>query len=689
MSDMAHVQRVMSSMHMRGAARGDGREPPLVVRSWQRCVAKYGLEPHRTPPPTVLTHSEVADRRAPVADLIGVARGEIDRLFSRIGGRDYVILLTDATGITVDYRCSDKLLSGARGHGLYIGSIWAETQQGTNGVGTCLQEHRPLSIVMGDHFSVRNTTLTCTVAPVFGAEGELVGILDVSTARPTDHGSQAIMREIVTAATRRIENLYFGHRHAARMILRLSRYGTFSDIATEVRLAVDERGRIVEVGNRVHSWLAPALNNAQCGGQPASDLVGRSIEQVLGVTFDQLLAADAPLRVDLAGGKAVYAKFADIDAPTHLSQAAPVASDVSIGAANLGPRAPSASDAVAAPRERPIGGRTRAAIAKDVRAKDIPEYDLDALVGGDATMLVNVDIARRILDRGLPILLRGETGCGKGLFARALHNASRRAGRPFVAVNCAAIPHELIESELFGYRPGAFTGAATAGFKGRLVEADGGTLFLDEIGDMPLSLQTRLLQVLSEQEFTPVGATQPVSIDIAIISATLHDLPKQVREGQFRQDLFFRLSGATLALPALRQRTDRTALVRAIVAEEAARAGCTVVVGDETMRMLAAYDWPGNLRELRHAARFAVALAMESTDGSAARGAPALLLPRHLPPELHRPGNAGAAEDIVEARMIRVALTRTGWNVTATAALLDISRATLHRKIRRYGLHRE
>jgi sigma-54 dependent transcriptional regulator, acetoin dehydrogenase operon transcriptional activator AcoR len=297
-------------------------------------------------------------------------------------------------------------------------------------------------------------------------------------------------------------------------------------------------------------------------------------------------------------------------------------------------------------------------------------------------MLANVDVARRILDRGLPILLTGETGTGKGLFARALHAASRRATAPFVAINCAAIPKELIESELFGYRPGAFTGASSEGFKGRILEANGGTLFLDEIGDMPFALQTRLLQVLSDGELTPIGGTRPIPVDIALISATLHDLGRRILEGAFREDLYFRLNGVTLALPPLRERRDRDAIIEAVLVEEAARGGVRLRLAAATRACLAAHFWPGNIRELRHAMRYAAAVA---ADGE--------IRPEHLPPALARQPAAEDGEDMVndpvERQMIAVALGRTGWNIAATAKLLDVSRSTLYRKIKQYALMRD
>src|SRR6185312_16222842 len=318
------------------------------------------------------------------------------------------------------------------------------------------------------------------------------------------------------------------------------------------------------------------------------------------------------------------------------------------------------------PSRRP-GARPTAA---NGRPAALASYDLDTLAGDDPRMLANVEIARRVFDRGLPILLTGETGTGKGLFARALHAASRRAPAPFVVINCAAIPKELIESELFGYRPGAFTGASPEGFKGRIVEASGGTLFLDEIGDMPIALQTRLLQVLSDGEVTPIGATRPIPVDLALISATHHDLDRRVQDGGFREDLYFRLNGATLALPPLRERRDRMDIIEAVFVEEAHRGGARI--------RLAAHLWPGNIRELRHAMRYIVAL----VDHGEVR-------PEHLPPFIaHEPAanGQGPAADAIERQRVAGALKRTSWNITAAARLLDISRSTLHRKTQQHAL---
>jgi transcriptional regulator of acetoin/glycerol metabolism len=634
-----HVARVLSSLRHepRLDARGVSKQEALIAASWRRCVEGYGLEPHRMPPPTILSENELKDFRAPVDDLMALACPELDRLFARLGEQDYILYLTDTNGVAIEYRCSPRLLDEAQRYGLYPGSLWSEELQGTNGVGTCLHERRAVSIVMAEHFSTRHVSLTCTVAPVFGCDGQLEGALNVSTPRATNHAVQAIVRRLVVDSARRIENYAFVRRHGRDTVIRLSRHEDFSDTATEVPVAVDGEGRILAAGPRAAALLATE----------GATIAGERLARFVDIPLDRLIARPAEtIRVEQQGARQLFVRL------EHSREL---------------------RDGRRAVRARPVDGR---------KAPTPAGYDLDQLAGDDPRMLANVDIARRVFDRGLPILLTGETGTGKGLFARALHAASRRAHAPFVVINCAAIPKELIESELFGYRPGAFTGASPEGFKGRIVEANGGTLFLDEIGDMPLALQTRLLQVLSDGEVTPIGATRPIPVDMALISATHHDLEGRVREGAFREDLYFRLNGATLALAALRERRDRAALIEAVFVEEAHRGGARIRLAPSTRACLAAHLWPGNIRELRHAMRYVVAL----VDHGEVR-------PEHLPPFIAQApdggGSEGTAGDGVEKQRIAAALKRAGWNITAAARLLDISRSTLYRKMEQYALSRE
>jgi transcriptional regulator with PAS, ATPase and Fis domain len=207
----------------------------------------------------------------------------------------------------------------------------------------------------------------------------------------------------------------------------------------------------------------------------------------------------------------------------------------------------------------------------------------------------------------ISLLITGETGAGKEVFAKAVHASSERRARPFVAVNCAAIPEALIESELFGHLPGSFSGAAAKGKRGLVQEADGGTLFLDEIGDMPLALQARLLRVLSEREVLPVGATRAVPVNIRVIAATHAPLEALVRQGRFRDDLYYRLNGALVQLPPLRERTDLSAMIDRML-------GGRTLTPSARARLLA-HRWPGNLRELRNALDFATSVCPQGPIG--------------------------------------------------------------------------
>ncbi|MCY4339020.1 MAG: sigma 54-interacting transcriptional regulator [Gammaproteobacteria bacterium] len=248
------------------------------------------------------------------------------------------------------------------------------------------------------------------------------------------------------------------------------------------------------------------------------------------------------------------------------------------------------------------------------------------------------------------------------------------------AVNCSAIPENLIESELFGYRPGAFTGADTQGYKGRILEANGGTLFLDEIGDMPTPLQTRLLRVLSEGEIVPLGSSRRVHLDINIISATLQDIPKLVADGTFREDLYFRLNGAYLQLPALRERADIRNIISRILDEECNAHDTEVRISEGLLTYLERYFWQGNIRELKNALKYCIAMC---DDG--------ILDKCHLPLNMQVVGSHKAAVEesaIEEKEITLLALKRESWNVSAAARMLGLSRATLHRRMKQYGFSR-
>jgi transcriptional regulator of acetoin/glycerol metabolism len=319
---------------------------------------------------------------------------------------------------------------------------------------------------------------------------------------------------------------------------------------------------------------------------------------------------------------------------------------------------------------------------------------LEDLAGDDPQMLRNARSAYRIADSNVSVLIQGPTGSGKEAFAHAMHIASGRASRPFVAVNCAAIPETLIESELFGYKAGAFTGARKDGMRGKILQSSGGTLFLDEIGDMPLMLQTRLLRVLEEQEIVPLGSESAIKVNLHVLAASHRNLREMIARGTFRDDLYYRLNGITLELPALRERVDKERVIHHALAAETSSGRPAAIERDALQRLLA-YPWPGNIRELRNVIRTALAIC----DGGVIRR---IDLPREIreaetmqttPPrgELRTnivtpaPGSANPLLVAERAALLSVIEDCHG-NMTRVAMELGMSRNTLYRRIKRHGI---
>ncbi|WP_150620113.1 sigma-54-dependent Fis family transcriptional regulator [Pandoraea horticolens] len=341
-----------------------------------------------------------------------------------------------------------------------------------------------------------------------------------------------------------------------------------------------------------------------------------------------------------------------------------------------------------------------------------PEYlAIDALCGTDARMRDLLTRGKRFVDRGLPVLILGETGTGKEFLARALHEYSERRAQAFVAINTASLPEHLVESELFGYQRGAFSGALPGGMKGKLQQADGGTLFLDEIGDMPHALQTRLLRVLSEREVTPLGASHAVPVDVQLICATHQDLASAVARGTFREDLYYRIAVGVLTLPTLRERDDKRELIARMLCDEWPGLHEDQVlarVSPDALSCLLRHAWPGNLRQLRAALRYACAVMSGN-----------LLCTDDLPPELatsshawmsgndtfmeqrsHDVSNAVVSAPRVqtvetiaqmprhdsERERILQALAQHRWNISAAARTLGFCRASLYRKLKQLSI---
>lgn len=629
---------------------------PAVDVSWRRCLNQFNLDPARSYQPVVLDSARLKELHHEHAELVRIAQVEMGALYQRLASSGYALLLADNSGFILGERVDPATQRDFSHAGLIIGAEWSEQRQGTNGIGTCVTEQRPITIHRDDHFRSRNIGLSCSAAPICDSFGNIIAVLDASSLNA--HGtreSQSQTVALVSASARLIEKSLFLRRHRADTVLRFHNRPECADLLHDGAIAVSAEGIIVAV-DRAGLQLLKASHRGQLLGQAFSDVFGARCDSLRGAS---------------AGGRALW----------------------QLQHAEHGQRFYVSPAAVPDPIEHhPTTAALSRTLIRVPQVDVVPSLTLEQLAGEDPQMIRNVYRARRVADSGVSVLITGPTGSGKEAFAKAMHAASARAERPFVAINCAAIPESLIESELFGYAPGAFTGARREGMRGCIVQASGGTLFLDEIGDMPLMLQTRLLRVLEEQEVRPLGTESVIKVSLRVISASHRNLREMVARGTFREDLYYRLNGITLELPPLGRRRDRDALVRRCVARETA-GQAPAAIELAALELLARYDWPGNVRELRNAIRSALAMCEERvirvgdlpseirhcTVGSPTRTDAALSIERA--PQTHR-----TALEHAERQALLQTIERNGGNMTRVAGELGLSRNTLYRKLKRHGI---
>jgi sigma-54 dependent transcriptional regulator, acetoin dehydrogenase operon transcriptional activator AcoR len=613
-----------------------------LVRSWHRSLAA-GLAPTGRAATDLAGSGSLRQVLASNHVLLAHSRPVMEYVFDQVRHSQSVVVLADQHGMLMHTLGDASFVGKAERVALASGASWHEAHRGTNAIGTALAECSAVEIHGSEHFLERNGFLTCAASPIFSATGELMGVLDISGDHRHGHGHTL---GLASTAARMIENRLMVATCKRNIRLHLHAQPEGIGSVAEGIVALSDDGWVVGA-NRVGLALL-RLN--------AGDIGATLLERVLDVRLDDLLSRHKrrPQQVQqlrLHNGAVLFAQV-QVDASVL-----PVASLSS-------PSSPSS------------------ALANATDA-------LTALDTGDTRWRSAADKARRVVAKPIPVLIQGESGVGKELFARALHASGPRRSAPFVAINCGAIPENLIESELFGYVAGAFTGARKEGSLGRLREADGGTLFLDEIGDMPLALQTRLLRVLQERTVTPVGAGKAVPVDFALVCATHSKLAEAAEQGSFRQDLYYRINGLTVQLPALRERTDFCALTERLLAELSPER--EVQLAPELLARLSAFAWPGNLRQYASVLRTACAMLLDGEDTLDWAHMPDDLLevlrvgqvvkPLALPPAAQAPQSLQALGDAA----IQQALEAAHGNVSLAARQLGISRQTLYRKLRVAG----
>lgn len=639
----SHIQEI-EAFGQGYSSRGQERDR-AVLRSWRRCIDSHRLDPAHTSEAHIVTEGQLRAHREESEPLIHIARHALERLYQQLKGLDYVLLLADRHGVAVDFLGHEADSGDLRRAGLYLGAQWREEHSGTSAVGACLETGEALTVHQSDHFDFTHTGLSCTAAPIYDMRGELAAVLDLSLLRsPTERASQNLALNLVMAAARRVEQANLMAQSGQDWVVRLAQSPDFLDVDPDASISIDARGRIRAMTHAGARLLAAA---AQLDWRQRHRLIGQPLERFFDVDLRHLpeLRRSRPAQERIIRARDGSILFAHAMEPQRPARR---------------PRAQ------ATPAQPPLPAA------------------LQALDTGDATLQKLLLKAARLAPQALPMLVQGETGTGKEYLARALHAASGRRGA-FVAINCAAIPESLIESELFGYQGGAFTGGRREGRPGLLREADGGTLLLDEIGDMPLALQARLLRVLQERQIVPLGGGRPVAVDFALVCASNRDLAQEVEQGRFRADLYYRINGLAVALPALRERTDLEALCQGMLAGLSPQR--PLQLAPTVLDHFSRYHWPGNLRQCASVLRTACAMLEPgeeriewqhlADDFQAQLQKSARLEP---PPQPARPAQN---LDELSRSAIRQALENCRGNISQAARMLGISRQTLYRKLAR------
>lgn len=624
-----------------------------------------GLNHDDRPAPQLTDAAHLNQLQKRFEELLASASAEVEPYRRNVlSSSRCLILMADPNAVILKSWGDERVTEAGLSPWFQPGAKWQEALCGTNAIGTAIASELPVQVQRNEHFLKQFRSLIGSAAPVFDARKQLAGVLGVFSDA---YLPQAHTLGMVRLLSQSVENRLLSRQfEASHFLITLNTTADNFDSPWSGILVCDHEGNILASNQRADQLLA-----TQTVHRNLDELFTSSRETILGQPNHSAIQLVTRGKVRLS---------ARIKRPTA-------------------PALPVADGTVSSPNNPPGAHQ------------DALPPDLTSLEYGDKSVRRCADQALKVLQRGLPVLITGETGVGKEVLVKALHRASLRRNEPLVAVNCAAIPPELVESELFGYESGAFTGARAQGSLGLIRKAQKGILFLDEIGEMPLAAQSRLLRVLQERVVTPVGSTESVPVDILLVTATNRPLASRIEAGQFRADLFYRINGLSVQLPPLRHRTDRQALIRGIYRQHR-DPGQPDELSPQVLTALENHPWPGNIRQLVNVLRVAIAIAdgdevniwhlpedfLAEYDASAVtrQTRPDRAVPGQ--PELRqqasgqmetnpanddRRGKPADVDPLTETLQVYRACTG---NVSEAARQLSISRNTLYKRLRELGI---
>jgi PAS domain S-box-containing protein len=636
-----------------------------IADAWERC-ARLGTNPYVGNSKRRLAESEVQEMLQRHKELIDVARPFMAKLHRFVAGSGFVVLLADERGYLMETIGDQDTVREAENIDLLPGACWREEEIGNNGVGTAVVLKKPVQVSGKEHYCRKHHSWTCSGAPILNEDKQVIGILEMSGPVEKTHLHTLGM---VVAAVEAISDQLRIQQKNRELVLLSNRLGYIYNTVSDGIMVIDRQGIITQINPAVERILGQ--NSRKIMGIPVKELFepGQRVEEMLDsgrdFSYSELTLGIGEAVQCLVSGKAIMDEQGKVNGGV-----------IFINPIN---------------HIKSLVNRFSGAQAS---------LHFSDIIGQSQELSRVVRIASLAASSESNILLEGESGTGKEVFAQAIHNASSRRDAPFIAVNCGAIPRELLGSELFGYVDGAFTGARRGGRPGKFELASGGSIFLDEIGEMPLGKQVSLLRVLQERTVTRIGGDKVIPVDVRVICASNRKLHEEVEKGNFRRDLFYRLNVIAITLPPLRQRKeDIPLLFHHFLQDISQKLGVkTPQVEAEVIHSLQDYDWPGNVRELQNVVERMVNIAEESR-----------ISQEHLPQEISHPAARSLKElengedsqllslsterrkrkemeQEREREEIMALLVLHGGNVSRVAKSLGVSRNTIYRKIKQYRI---
>lgn len=619
---------------------------PMIASSWMRSRDFHVnmTKPLRAP---ILSRPELHSLQAANQTLIDIAKPIMEKMHSLVGETKNLISLHNPDGYML-YSCGDEYYAEMETESSFsLGVCWQERYIGTNGITLAVLEDSPVQVYGAEHYCAAQHDGTCSAAPIHDRDGKIIGVLNMAGK---DWSGTLHTLGLVALATFSIEN-QLTLLHSYRLV------DTAISSISEGIVVVDQELCIQRIN----------LGGEQILRAKKESLLGHSISTWFGSRHEEL-----QLRLQKEIAPFSFAEEELIVGEHHIScniSIFPIVVEQHPEGAVLLLR-----------RSRSINALANQVMGNQAR------YAFDSIITQAPQILRTIQTMESIAATNCTVLLEGESGTGKELFAHAIHSASNRKNGPFIAVNCASLPHSLVESELFGYEKGAFTGALGQGNPGKFELADGGTVFLDEIGELPLEIQSKLLRVLDTHRIFRIGGKTEKHLDIRVIAATNRDLQREVRNFHFREDLYYRINVLSFHIVPLRERVGDVPVLANYFIDEINRRGerNSKIISPECMRILEQHTWPGNVRELQN-----VILRAYYCSGKSEA-----ILPEHLPDDLLHPlSNTQELqlkqyfeEDSAQKGKIERVLAQCNGDTKRACQQLGVSRATLYRYLSYYNL---